>query len=67
MCAFYVMSTLLKYNKSPNNNVMLLLINDEYFLPLVRLLMLHGFADGFVVWLIRGEIKLHAGVETSIR
>lgn len=26
-----------------------------------------GFSDGFVVWLIRGEVKLHAGVETSIR
>lgn len=26
-------------------------------------LVLHGLADGFVVWLIRGEVKLHAGVE----
>lgn len=34
---------------------------------LMRLLVLHGFADGFVVWLILGEVKLHAGVETSIR
>ena len=25
------------------------------------------FTDGFVVWLIRGEVKLHAGVETFIR
>ena len=26
----------------------------------------HGSADFFVVWLIRGEVKLHAGVETPI-
>ncbi len=32
----------------------------------MRLLVLHGFADGFVVWLIRGEVKLHAGVEAFI-
>ena len=28
-------------------------------------MVLHGFADGFVVSLIRGEFKLHAGHETS--
>ena len=28
----------------------------------MRLLVLHGFADGFVVWLILGDVKLHASV-----
>ena len=32
----------------------------------MRLLVLHGFADGLVVWFIRGEVELHAGVEASI-
>ena len=45
---------------------MLLLINDEYFVQLMQLLVLYGFADCFVVWLIRGEVKLHAGIETPI-
>ena len=45
---------------------MLLLINDGYFLQVMRLLVLHGFADGLVVWLIRGEVELHAYVETHI-
>ena len=49
-----------------NNMFMLLLINGEYFLQLMRLLVLHGFADGFVAWLIRGEVKLHACIETHI-
>lgn len=31
-------------------------------LLLMRLLVLHGFADGFVVRLIGGEVQLHAGV-----
>ena len=31
------------------------------------LLVLHGFADGFVVWLVLGEVKLHASVEAFIR
>lgn len=33
----------------------------------MRLLVLHGFADGFVVWLVLGEVKLHAGIEAFIR
>lgn len=49
-----------------NKIVMLLLTKYKYFLPLMRLLVLQGFTDGFVVWLIRDEVKLHAGVETSI-
>ena len=69
MYAFYVLSilevimTLNLFNSIP----MLLIINNECFLPLMRLLVLHGFVDNFVFWLICGEVKLHAGVETSIR
>lgn len=33
----------------------------------MRLLVLHGFANGFVVWLVLGEVELHASVEAFIR
>ena len=33
---------------------------------IMQLLVLHGFADGFVVWLILGDMKLHASVEAFI-
>lgn len=67
LCNFHTKSTIIMSLILFNNIIMLLLINNENFFPLMRLLVLHGFADGFVVWLIRGEVKLHAGVETSIR
>ena len=33
----------------------------------MRLLSLYDVADGFGIWLTRGDVKLHAGVETFIR
>ena len=33
---------------------------------LLLTLVLHDFADGAVVWLTRGEVKLHAEIVTPI-